>query len=103
MWDALEFLLNGFVFVLIGLQLPYVLAGIKGMSTAGLVGYGLAFSAVLVLLRMAWMFPARAPHGGFGHASGTSNMRCRRPTRFSLWDGRECAGWLHWPQPALCL
>jgi len=57
-WDALEFLLNGFVFVLIGLQLPYVLAGIKGMSKAGLVGYGLAFSAVLVLLRMAWMFPA---------------------------------------------
>ena len=57
-WDALEFLLNGFVFVLIGLQLPYVLAGIKGMSKFGLVGYGLAFSAILVLLRMAWMFPA---------------------------------------------
>ena len=57
-WDALEFLLNGFVFVLIGLQLPYVLAGIKGMSKAGLLGYGLAFSAVLILLRMAWMFPA---------------------------------------------
>lgn len=57
-WDALEFLLNGFVFVLIGLQLPYVLSGIRGMSTIGLVGYGFAFSAVLVLLRMAWMFPA---------------------------------------------
>ena len=57
-WDALEFLLNGFVFVLIGLQLPYVLAGIKGMSKVGLIGYGLAFSAVLVLLRLAWMFPA---------------------------------------------
>ena len=57
-WDALEFLLNGFVFVLIGLQLPYVLSGIRGMSKAGLLGYGLAFSAVLVLLRMAWMFPA---------------------------------------------
>jgi monovalent cation/hydrogen antiporter len=57
-WDALEFLLNGFVFVLIGLQLPYVLAGIRGMSRFGLIGYGFAFSAVLVLLRMAWMFPA---------------------------------------------
>jgi len=40
------------------LQLPYVLDGIKGMSKAGLVGYGLAFSVVLVLLRLAWMFPA---------------------------------------------
>jgi len=57
-WDALEFLLNGFVFVLIGLQLPYILAGIRGMSRVGLLGYGFAFSAVLVLLRLAWMFPA---------------------------------------------
>jgi monovalent cation/hydrogen antiporter len=57
-WDALEFLLNGFVFVLIGLQLPYVLAGIKGLGKLGLVEYGLAFSAILILLRMAWMFPA---------------------------------------------
>jgi monovalent cation/hydrogen antiporter len=57
-WDALEFLLNGLVFVLIGLQLPYVLAGIHGKSKLSLLAYGLAFSAVLALLRMAWMFPA---------------------------------------------
>jgi Na+/H+ antiporter len=57
-WDALEFLLNGLVFVLIGLQLPYVLEGIHGQSKLGLLGYGFAFSAILVLLRMAWMYPA---------------------------------------------
>jgi len=57
-WDALEFLLNGFVFVLIGLQLPYVLAGIQGYSKLSLIVYALAFSVVLVLLRMAWMYPA---------------------------------------------
>ena len=57
-WDALEFLLNGLVFVLIGLQLPYVLAGIKGYGKLALVAYGLAFSVILVLLRMAWMYPA---------------------------------------------
>lgn len=57
-WDALEFLLNGLVFVLIGLQLPYVLEGIHGQSRLGLLGYGFAFSAMLVLLRMAWMYPA---------------------------------------------
>jgi Na+/H+ antiporter len=57
-WDALEFLLNGLVFVLIGLQLPYVLDGIHGQSRLGLLGYGLAFSALLVLLRLAWMYPA---------------------------------------------
>jgi len=57
-WDALEFLLNGFVFVLIGLQLPYVLAGIRGLGKLELLMYGLGFSVVLVVLRMAWMFPA---------------------------------------------
>ncbi|HWB31926.1 MAG TPA: Na+/H+ antiporter [Acidobacteriaceae bacterium] len=57
-WDALEFLLNGLVFVMIGLQLPYVLDGIHGQSKLSLLGYGLAFSAVLVLLRMLWMYPA---------------------------------------------
>jgi monovalent cation/hydrogen antiporter len=56
-WDAIEFLLNGLVFVLIGLQLPYVLDGIHGQSRLGLLGYGFTFSAILVLLRMAWMYP----------------------------------------------
>ncbi len=60
-WDALEFLLNGLVFALIGLQLPYVLSGIQGTSKLSLVAYALAFSAILALLRMASMYPvARA-------------------------------------------
>ena len=57
-WDAIEFLLNGLVFVLIGLQLPYVLDGIQGRSRLGLLGYAVAFPLVLLLLRMAWMYPA---------------------------------------------
>jgi Na+/H+ antiporter len=58
-WDALTFMLNGLVFVLIGLQLPYVLAGIHGRyATSTLIFYGAVFSAVLILLRMIWVFPA---------------------------------------------
>jgi monovalent cation/hydrogen antiporter len=58
-WDALTFMLNGLVFVLIGLQLPYVLAGIHGRyGTGTLVLYGAVFSLVLILLRMVWVFPA---------------------------------------------
>lgn len=56
-WDALEFLLNGLVFVMIGLQLPYVLGGLERQSKLMLFGYGLGFSALLVVLRMAWMYP----------------------------------------------
>jgi CPA1 family monovalent cation:H+ antiporter len=56
-WDALDFALNGMVFCLIGLQLPYVLAGIREYTWETLVEYGLAFSAVLIVLRLVWMYP----------------------------------------------
>ena len=57
-WNALNFLLNGLVFLLMGLQLPYVLAGIGGYSHRTLLLYGAAFSAVLICLRLLWVFPA---------------------------------------------
>jgi Na+/H+ antiporter len=57
-WGALTFILNGVVFVLIGLQLPYVLAGIRELSLKTLLGYGAIFSLILITLRMLWMFPA---------------------------------------------
>jgi hypothetical protein len=43
-WDALTFVLNGIVFVLIGLQLPYVMGQIGGMSRMVLLEYGVGFS-----------------------------------------------------------
>jgi Na+/H+ antiporter len=56
-WGALDFVLNGIVFVLIGLQLPYILAGIRGYSAWTLLLYGLSFSLMLIALRMLWVFP----------------------------------------------
>jgi Na+/H+ antiporter len=56
-WDSLTFILNGFVFVLIGLQLPYVLAGIHEYSMRQLLLYGALFSVFVILLRLAWIFP----------------------------------------------
>lgn len=56
-WDALSFVLNGIVFVLIGLQLPYVVGGIRGYGVKGLLVYGSLFSAVLIVLRVVWMYP----------------------------------------------
>jgi Na+/H+ antiporter len=56
-WEALDFILNGVVFVLIGLQLPYVLSGIHGYSHRTLLLYGGLFSALVIGLRMIWVFP----------------------------------------------
>src|ERR1700719_4092648 len=57
-WDSLTFAVNGLVFVLIGLQLPHVLAGIRGYSFPHLLLYGALFSAIVIVLRLLWMFPA---------------------------------------------
>lgn len=56
-WESLTFALNGLVFVLIGLQLPFVLAGIREYSFRQLLLYGALFSGLLILLRMLWMYP----------------------------------------------
>src|SRR5271170_3896861 len=55
-WDALTFVLNGMVFVLIGLQLPYVMGQISGMSRVVLMEYGVGFSAVMIAVRMVWVY-----------------------------------------------
>jgi|SRR6185312_5482166 len=56
-WEALTFILNGLVFVMIGLQLPYVLNGIHNYNLRTLVLYGALFSALLIALRLIWIYP----------------------------------------------
>jgi monovalent cation/hydrogen antiporter len=56
-WEALTFVLNGLVFLLIGLQLPYVVAGIRGYDSGELLLLGAGFSAFVIALRLFWVFP----------------------------------------------
>jgi Na+/H+ antiporter len=56
-WSAVDFLLNSFVSLLIGLQFPSVWAGISTYSKITLLEYGLSFSLLLIALRLIWMFP----------------------------------------------
>ncbi|HEY2842104.1 MAG TPA: Na+/H+ antiporter [Bryobacteraceae bacterium] len=56
-WNTLIFILNGIVFILIGLQLPYILAGIRDYSLRELVLRGGLVSAAVILLRLIWVFP----------------------------------------------
>jgi monovalent cation/hydrogen antiporter len=56
-WDTLTFVLNGFVFILIGFQLPYILAGIREYNMRQLLLLGAVFSVVVILLRIIWVYP----------------------------------------------
>jgi monovalent cation/hydrogen antiporter len=59
-WETLEFLLNGFVFILIGLQLPEVLGMLSGPSRSlqNLVWYAVLISLAVIVIRILWVFPA---------------------------------------------
>ena len=57
-WDTLEFLLNGLVFILIGLQLPGVVAGVAPGLRLPLVGYGVLISLAVIGARMLWVYPS---------------------------------------------
>jgi Na+/H+ antiporter len=56
-WGSLTFILNGLVFVLIGLQFPTIRNSIRSYHLSTIVIYGALFSLLLILLRLAWVFP----------------------------------------------
>jgi CPA1 family monovalent cation:H+ antiporter len=56
-WNTLDFLLNGVVFILIGLQLPFILDGIRTMRHTRLLFDAGILSAAVIALRLLWMIP----------------------------------------------
>ena len=57
-WSVLIFLINGFAFLLIGVQLPGILDALTEFSPERLIGLGLAISATVILARIVWVYPA---------------------------------------------
>lgn len=57
-WETVIFILNSLIFILIGLQLPTIVAGLAGRSVIELLGYAVAVSLTVILIRIAWVFPA---------------------------------------------
>ena len=56
-WRTLTFILNGILFILLGLQLPWILASIKGISLRELFGSAAFFISLVIALRTVWVFP----------------------------------------------
>jgi CPA1 family monovalent cation:H+ antiporter len=57
LWDTLVFLLNGFVFILIGLQLPVIIDGLGNYSTGEAILYAVIISLLTIVIRIIWVFP----------------------------------------------
>jgi monovalent cation/hydrogen antiporter len=56
-WSTMIFIINGIVFILIGLQLPEILAGIDQTSFSMLLKYGAIVSLAVIVGRIIWVYP----------------------------------------------
>lgn len=56
-WSALVFLLNGLVFILIGLQLPLIIDGLGEYSVGEAIYYSIVITLLAIVIRILWVFP----------------------------------------------
>ncbi|AKP68262.1 cation:proton antiporter [Companilactobacillus ginsenosidimutans] len=58
-WDMLVYLLNGFVFVLLGIEIPFAMAELihnQSMNTFKAVGFAFVIWVMLVVIRFVWSY-----------------------------------------------
>ncbi|HMJ68091.1 MAG TPA: Na+/H+ antiporter [Cyclobacteriaceae bacterium] len=57
-WDTVMFILNGLIFILIGLQLPVIMSQLGKFTLWEAIGYGALISGATIILRIIWVFPS---------------------------------------------
>ncbi|MGO8951050.1 MAG: Na+/H+ antiporter [Ktedonobacterales bacterium] len=65
-WNSLIFVLNGLIFVLLGLYLPGILSGISGLPVTLLARYTAIILLTILVVRALWMFAM--PYFGMSRA-----------------------------------
>jgi monovalent cation/hydrogen antiporter len=55
-WKMVGFVFNGFVFVLVGLELPEILGGLGGRPPAEILGLAALVGGVVVVTRLVWVY-----------------------------------------------
>jgi CPA1 family monovalent cation:H+ antiporter len=66
-WEMVVFVMNGLVFLLIGLQLSTILPSLVGRSPLTVLGLGALVSAVVIVMRFVWVVPAALGLPVLGH------------------------------------
>jgi NhaP-type Na+/H+ or K+/H+ antiporter len=86
-----DFVLNGLVFILIGLQLSLILPALGGRSLVSLIGIGLLVSLALILVRMAWVFGDTYLRWWLDQRR--AHRQVQRSTNSPSWRETFVAGW----------
>jgi monovalent cation/hydrogen antiporter len=85
-WEMVVFLLNGLIFVLIGLQLPRILHTPSAHSLRQLIWQGALISCAAIIVRIAWVY------------SSTNGMRLmsvafHKPNPYPAWQNAAIIAW----------
>jgi CPA1 family monovalent cation:H+ antiporter len=92
-WDTLIFLLNGFVFILIGLQLPSIIKGLGNYPFSEILGYGLIISLVTILVRIVWVFAGAWSQNYFQKSKTKTGVIASNDDPDSTWKNVLVVAW----------
>ncbi len=86
-WSTVLFWLNGLAFVLLGLQFPDIFASVSHLySTGTLVLFTLVISAIVIVGRLAWVFPG-------AYLPFLLSAKVRRTEKRYSWQAVLVCGW----------
>ncbi len=85
-WEIVVLLLNGLIFILIGLQLNNVLAKLTETSVTTLIWYAVVISITVILTRLIWVFPGTYLPRFLSH-------RIREKDPYPSWQSTIVVGW----------
>lgn len=85
-WATVGFILNGLVFILIGLELPVIMADMGGYSIGEAIKYGLIVSVIIIAIRLIYVVPLSYLSKWIGN---TKRIDPHNP----LWKGPLIVGW----------
>jgi Na+/H+ antiporter len=87
-WKMIGFVLNGFVFVLIGLELPQILQGLGGRPPIQILGLVVLVSVVVVVGRIVWVYASSLLPGSPRRIIARTNPRLATRLTFVVgWAG----------------
>ena len=87
MWEMLTFLLEGLIFIFIGLQLPQVVHALDAGTLTHLIIVSLFIVAAMIVTRIVWMFPGAYLPRWLDRKLG------RRTTPYPPWRSVLFLGW----------
>jgi CPA1 family monovalent cation:H+ antiporter len=91
-WEILVFVANAALFVLVGLQLPLIVDGLGGRSTAFLVEVAALVAATVIAARLLWVIVLAYVEAGIKHLFGRGAELPRGRMKFLLgWMGMRGA------------